>query len=180
MRALGPGSVSSLLKVVLDVVYVALMILLAASLLGAAALPILQPFTNAARFYVDIAGLAQGTAPLAGKTSLICGLLVLIGSYFGALIVIINRLRRVFETLIEGDPFRSQNVARLRLIGLALIALEGLGYLVHLAADLVLTRHNHHDVSINMTAWFAILVVFVLAEVFREGARLRDEAELTI
>ena len=32
----------------------------------------------------------------------------------------------------------------------------------------------------NPTAWFAVLVVFVLAEVFREGARLREEAELTI
>ncbi len=32
----------------------------------------------------------------------------------------------------------------------------------------------------NPTAWFAVLVVFVLAEVFREGARLRSEAELTI
>ena len=30
------------------------------------------------------------------------------------------------------------------------------------------------------TAWFSVLVVFVLAEVFREGARLRREAELTI
>ena len=34
--------------------------------------------------------------------------------------------------------------------------------------------------SPNLTAWFAVLVVFVLAEVFREGARLRREAELTI
>ena len=35
-------------------------------------------------------------------------------------------------------------------------------------------------VTLNLTAWFAILVVFVLAEVFREGARLRREAELTV
>ena len=33
---------------------------------------------------------------------------------------------------------------------------------------------------IDVTAWFAVLIVFVLAEVFREGARLRREAELTI
>ena len=32
----------------------------------------------------------------------------------------------------------------------------------------------------NPTAWFAVLVVFVLAEVFREGARLRRDSELTI
>ena len=34
--------------------------------------------------------------------------------------------------------------------------------------------------SFSLTAWFSVLVVFVLAEVFREGARLRREAELTI
>ena len=34
--------------------------------------------------------------------------------------------------------------------------------------------------NLNLTAWFSVLVVFVLAEVFREGARLRREAELTI
>jgi hypothetical protein len=172
--------VSSFLKVVLDVVYVALWILLAACLVVAAAVPILQPFTGNTHFYIDLGGLVRGTAPLAGKAPLISGLLLLVGGYFGALIVIINRLRRVFETLIQGDPFRSQNVARLRLIGLGLIALEGLGYLVHLAAGVVLASRSRSDLSINLTAWFAILVVFVLAEVFREGARLRDEAELTI
>jgi hypothetical protein len=34
--------------------------------------------------------------------------------------------------------------------------------------------------NFNLTSWFSVLVVFVLAEVFREGARLRREAELTI
>jgi hypothetical protein len=32
----------------------------------------------------------------------------------------------------------------------------------------------------ELTPWFSVVVVFVLAEVFREGARLRREAELTI
>ena len=34
--------------------------------------------------------------------------------------------------------------------------------------------------GVNLTTWFAVLVIVVLAEVFREGARLRGEAELTI
>jgi hypothetical protein len=38
----------------------------------------------------------------------------------------------------------------------------------------------HVGASINLTTWFAVLVIVVLAEVFREGARLRGEAELTI
>ncbi len=35
-------------------------------------------------------------------------------------------------------------------------------------------------IGFNPSGWLAILVVFVLAEVFREGARLRGDAELTI
>jgi hypothetical protein len=38
----------------------------------------------------------------------------------------------------------------------------------------------HIGGGVSLTTWFAVLVIFVLAEVFREGARLRGEAELTI
>ncbi len=38
----------------------------------------------------------------------------------------------------------------------------------------------HLGGGVNLTTWFAVLVILVLAEVFREGARLRREAELTI
>jgi hypothetical protein len=87
----------------------------------------------------------------------------------------------VFETLIVGDPFRPQNVARLRVVGFALIGLEVLGYIVHRVIDMFASgRTPGFSLSVNLTGWFAILVVFVLAEVFREGARLRQDADLTI
>jgi hypothetical protein len=44
----------------------------------------------------------------------------------------------------------------------------------------VLGARVHTGFSLNLTAWFAVLVIVVLAEVFREGARLRRDAELTI
>ena len=47
--------------------------------------------------------------------------------------------------------------------------------------DARLAAHEANQAGgLNLTTWFAVLVVFVLAEVFREGARLRREAELTI
>jgi len=36
------------------------------------------------------------------------------------------------------------------------------------------------EFSLNLGAWFAVLAFFVLAEIFREGARLRDEQKYTI
>ncbi len=32
----------------------------------------------------------------------------------------------------------------------------------------------------NLTSWLAVLIILVLAEVFREGTRLRADAELTV
>jgi len=40
--------------------------------------------------------------------------------------------------------------------------------------------HFHLTGSVSLTAWFSVLVIAVLSEVFHEGARLRGEAELTI
>ena len=71
-------------------------------------------------------------------------------------------------------------MARLRLIGLILAALE-LGRYAFWAVSMWLPPGVAKDEPpLSLTAWFSVLVVFVLAEVFREGARLRREAELTI
>ncbi len=94
---------------------------------------------------------------------------------------IVLRLRRIFATLTSGDPFHPANVLRLRAVGFGLAALELINYGANLVSgwafrdQLQSVRFPFHP-----TAWFAVLVVFVLAEVFREGARLRSEAELTI
>jgi hypothetical protein len=180
MRTLGPGSVSSFLKVVLDVFYAALWAALGALILGGVAILIFQPLTTGAN--ITIEGVDPKTvSDLIDKPQALAGLIFIVAAYIGVLIVVLNRLRRVFETLILGDPFRPQNVARLRIVGFALIALEALGYIVHRVTDMfVAGRARGFSLSVNLTGWFAILVVFVLAEVFREGARLRQDADLTI
>jgi hypothetical protein len=180
MRTLGPGSVSSFLKVVLDVFYAALWAALGALLLGGVGILIFQPLTTGAN--INIEGVdPAAVANLIDKPQVFAGLIFIVAAYIGVLIVVLNRLRRVFETLIVGDPFRPQNVARLRIVGFALIALEVLGYIVHRVTDIFGPGRAHgFSLSVNLTGWFAILVVFVLAEVFREGARLRQDADLTI
>jgi hypothetical protein len=41
-------------------------------------------------------------------------------------------------------------------------------------------RDTTLNLQINVSAWLSIFVLIVLAEVFREGARMREEQELTI
>jgi len=178
MRALGPGSVSSFLKIILDVVYVALSITAVVVALGLAGVLV---FT----VDPDIFGLrgALGVASDAvTKRPLLLGQTLSAALYIAGVLVIVNRLRKIFATLTAGDPFEPENVRRLRVIGIMLGALE----LSRYAAALITTWIAPHDEKltagdgVSLTAWFAVLVVFVLAEVFREGARLRREAELTI
>ncbi len=177
MRALGPGSVSSFLKIVVEVIYVGLGVAATALLVAGLGCLVLQPFASTLP-RVDLDALrAAGLEP---QRPVALALLAL-AAYVAGLVVVFNRLRRVFGSLIVGDPFHPDNVGRLRVIGLALIGLELMGYLLRMILAFVFPgRVTGGGVTLNLTAWFAILVVFVLAEVFREGARLRQDAELTI
>jgi hypothetical protein len=118
MRALGPGSVSSFLKIILDVVYVALVAGVAgAALLALAAL--LFAFNPSLLANVKISGGTDFTA----HAPLVVGGLLAAGFYMANVLVIIGALRRIFATLTAGDPFHPDNVNRLRVIGLMLAVL---------------------------------------------------------
>jgi len=179
MRALGPQSVSSFLKIALDVVYVSTVGVSAIVGPSIVALLIATPFTHSPLSF-RLSGQIW-VSPFSNPT--LIGLLIGVETYVVCLVVVLNRIRRIVETLVMGDPFRPENVGRLRWIGAGLIVLEcatdGLRWLLaHVPQSHPSPRAG--ESWFNPTAWFAVLVVFVLAEVFREGARLRQEAELTI
>jgi uncharacterized membrane protein len=179
MRALGPGSVSSFLKIVLEVVHAALWAALAALLVTAVAILVFQPFVNSV-YEVDLHGLTRHGVQPAKVQPLRLALAVLGGAvYVAGLAAVFNRLRRIFGALTIGDPFQPENVGRLQVVGALLTALELWSYVLPMLLRWALPGSRAHG-DINFTAWFSILVVFVLAEVFREGARLRQDAELTI
>ena len=121
MRALGPGSVSSILKIILDVVYLVLWVAAAGVTLAGVAILLLsfepEIFNGSAvldRFHIQ--GHWLGPAVLI--------LLVLADGWFAGAIVIVARLRRIFASLTAGDPFQPANVRRLRVIALTMAALE--------------------------------------------------------
>lgn len=176
MRALGPGSVSSFLKIILDVVFGALWVLLCivALITVAAVLLSFNPDLLA-----DVTVNSEAGEVLRRGPVLAVGLAAF-AVYCAGVLVIVGCLRRIFATLTAGDPFHPDNVARLRLIGLILAALELGRYALWAIGAWVLPGVTDVEPNFSLTAWFSVLVVFVLAEVFREGARLRREAELTI
>lgn len=176
MRALGPGSVSSFLKIILDVVFFALWI-------GVAAVGLMMLAAIIFSFnpeLLDNVTISTGDAEVAARGPFLLGGLLAMSLYLAGVLVIVERLRRIFSTLTAGDPFHPDNVRRLRVIGLVLAGLEIGRYVVWGVGAWALPGAEIDRPEFSLTAWFSVLVVLVLAEVFREGARLRREAELTI
>ncbi|PVM92695.1 DUF2975 domain-containing protein [Caulobacter endophyticus] len=176
MRALGPGSVSSFLKIILDVSYYALWVWV--SFLALVTVLVLLLSFNPDLLASMLPGEAAGVLRKYGA-----GAAVALGGWAlmsGGWMAIVERLRKIFATMILGDPFHPDNVRRLRVMGIVLAALEIGRYVLSALTRILVAGDKPSEGSFTLTAWFSVLVVFVLAEVFREGARLRREAELTI
>lgn len=91
-------------------------------------------------------------------------------------------LIRMLDTVAAGDPFVSGNADRLRLVAWCLLGIQlcDIGFGVAGAIIDTAAGERLSGWAPGLTGWLAVLLVFVLARVFREGARLRAEAELTI
>jgi hypothetical protein len=177
MRFLGPRSLSSLLKTALTVVYFGLMLF--SALIFIALLFLLSLPARTSEIIRQTPLVIPGSDGL-GQWPLAFFLLAF-GLTFIGYLMITRWTRQVFSTLADGDVFHPDNTRRLRLIGFGLGLVEVFGYGARLTAEHVLGVRMEPAYGLRaVSTWFSVLVVFVLAEVFKEGARLRAETDLTI
>lgn len=96
--------------------------------------------------------------------------------------LILKRLLAMVETVRMGDPFVAANARRLQGIAWALVALQLLGLLVAIISRLISTPAHPVDLdsSFSLNGWLAVLLTFVLARVFAEGAGMREDLEGTV
>ncbi|MEM7459992.1 MAG: DUF2975 domain-containing protein [Pseudomonadota bacterium] len=92
------------------------------------------------------------------------------------------QLRRILSTLAEGDPFVPENAPRLTRIAIAIGLIEGIRILsvLVLATTIDLGEGYVASININLAVWGAVIVLLILAQVFKEGTRLREEEKMTI
>jgi hypothetical protein len=108
------------------------------------------------------------------------------GVGLGGSLIIVTRLRRMFDSFRSGEPFRRENANHLRVIWITMLVIELARYALMVAFGVLVSIFGGPNVDANITltidlsTWGSILVLIVLAEVFREGARLKEEQELTI
>lgn len=96
--------------------------------------------------------------------------------------VVFSRLLRMVESVRTGEPFTRENAGRLRTTAWAMLALELLHICVVAIASAVSTKGVPLRISSNLhvTGWLGILMLFVLAQVFLEGTRMREDLEGTV
>jgi hypothetical protein len=74
------------------------------------------------------------------------------------------------------------NAVRLKTIAWAILGLEMLHFTVGAIAEGVSTAATPLNISsgLSLTRWLTVLLLFVLARVFEQGARMREDLEGTV
>ena len=96
--------------------------------------------------------------------------------------VVLKRLLAIVGTVRAGDPFVAANASRLQVIAWALLALQLLSIVIGAIAKAISTPAHplHFDAGFSINGWLAVLLTFLLARVFAEGTRMRDDLEGTV
>ena len=97
---------------------------------------------------------------------------------------ILRALRRVVASASVGDPFIEANATELVRVAWFLLGVEVIDALikpvVYLLAPDAVRAKIHDTVHVSVTGLFAVLLIFVLAQIFRRGSEMRAELAGTI
>jgi hypothetical protein len=96
--------------------------------------------------------------------------------------LLLRRLLAIVETVRAGDPFVAANASRLQAIAWTLCALQCLSLVVGAIAKAISTPAHpvHLQAGFSLSGWLAVLFMFLLARVFAEGTRMREDLEGTV
>lgn len=205
MRILGKKSLSSVVKVFIDISYY-MSILVAVALIVAAVvvyfwnpkhvsqdIPIafeLDPSAyhiSSESWKLEEARITEAT----GRLRLV-GLnlretvlpMVLVFPALAIVLLVLNRLRAIFRTLRQGSPFAFENASRIRVIGLVLIfgdLFKGAltAWTAHRLSDHLTTAGItiRPGFESGYTAALAGVLLIIIAEIFRQGALMKRDIE---
>lgn len=95
---------------------------------------------------------------------------------------VLKRLLAIVGTVRAGDPFVATNAHRLRAIAWTLLALQLLSLIIGAIGKAISTPAHpvHLDAGFSINGWLAVLITFLLARVFAEGAHMREDLEGTV
>ncbi len=99
----------------------------------------------------------------------------------------LHQMRRIFQSIAEQTPFRPETATRFRRMGWAILVSQVLGLGMTLAVSIHLKRIFMAEGltlepkwTFNLPLVFFGCMILVIAEVFRIGAELKQEQDLTV
>jgi hypothetical protein len=94
----------------------------------------------------------------------------------------LKRLLDIVETVRAGDPFVAANASRVQAIAWVLLALQLLSLVIGGVAKAVsIPAHPLDlDAGFSINGWLVVLLMFVLARVFAQGALMRGDVEAMV
>ena len=118
-----------------------------------------------------------GAALFAVAGGLVCMVFVLLA---------VKATAGIVDTAVAGDPFVGDNAERLKRIGWCLLGVMMVQFLTLIAVAAIVPENLPEGVNIgggsepDPVSLLAVLLVFVLARIFKHGAQMRDELEGTV
>jgi uncharacterized membrane protein len=95
---------------------------------------------------------------------------------------VLKRLLAIVGTVRAGDSFVAANASRLQTIAWVLLTLNLLSIVIGAIAKAVSTPAHplHMNAGFSINGWLAVLLTFVLAHVFAQGALMREHVQETV
>lgn len=118
----------------------------------------------------------------------LCGVIIIGMAIVAALFVFFGKLREIINTVSQGDPFEPANSGRLNqmawlMLSVQLLVLPAIPLALQLAAvgeevgeDIGLSV----DGGLDLSGVLMVIILFILARVFRHGAAMRADLEGTV
>ena len=165
----------------LPIAYITLRILVVLNWLMGIAIVVLLVAMPTRRWIMsslDLSPGAEAEAVIFGLRSI--AVLGVVGVAFNY--VFLERLLEIVQTVRAGDPFVASNARRLQMIAWVLLALQLLSMVIGGIAKHISTPDHPIRMSagFSLAGWLAVLLTFLLARVFAQGALMREDLVGTV
>lgn len=147
--------------------------------IGLVAVPVIASNLDPNHFGIPamIEGMSRGAVLAFAAFVLVTGAIT-----FALLTLMFEATAAIVRTALDGDPFVAENAARLRRVGWLLLAVQALGVATMVVYGFL--PKALHEIYLGLgpspAGLLAILVIFVLARIFRHGAEMRADLEGTV
>ncbi len=164
----------------LSTVFVRIALILNGCVLGAIGLGLILSLVLGNRFTVVLLGI--DASPGIGHTTWGVRGLMLVGLLaFGSTQYIVWILAKLVGSVAADDPFMEANADRIRRIAWALLALQMLDFpMMAIRHYVPALDHAVPDDGVSLSGWLAVLMLFILARVFKMGTSMRDYLRETV